>query len=237
MSFFRKLFGPRPGAAPSSKGQSQLSIAATSQARSSPPSSAGTQRDLLREVLAKTLNHHGIPVAWFGCECLLATSRTGTKGVHLRLLVKHWDPRLLMRTVALQNSLIVRLLSFDPMASNWLMGISWQFALPDETPCPPMPHPGSWTADPGRGAREEPRPEVSGAAGDVIAGPVLVASTQADAETLADVRSDLERLFAVRDAELKLLAEQRGGKGADATQPMFLKTQPMDPRTDMQPLE
>jgi len=156
----------------------------------------------------------------------------------LRLLIRHWDPRLLLHAVALQNALIVRLLASDPLASDWLMGVSWQFALADEDACPPLPHPGSWTANtyPVWRAPEGGREEVPGGSGDVIIGPVQTvpdSATTTDPQVSADVKSDLERLFAARDAELELNAQRLHATDAKQpsfvkTEPLFLKTEPMD---------
>lgn len=240
MSFLRQLFGLQSAKAPnSSRTHSQLSSAASSQSKSAASSQAGSRRELLRLVLRNTLNRHGIPTTWIGSEMLLATSRGREPGIHLRLLIRHWDPRLLSCAVALQNSLIVRLLAFDPLASSWLMGISWQFALPDEAACPPMPHPGSWTAELRAGAPGSVRAVVHGGSGDVIAGPVRIGPGPAAAgpDPSADVKSDLERLLAVRDAELKLNTQRLAAAGTEATKPMYLKTRPMYLKTEPQPLE
>jgi hypothetical protein len=209
MSFLRKIFGLQAAKAAPSRTQSQLSPPTTSvQSKGSTASPISNRRELLGVVLRDTLTRQGIPAAWLSPETLLSTSRSREPGIHLRLIIKHWDSRLLVHAVALQNALIIRLLASDPLASDWLMGISWQFALPDEDACPPMPHPGSWTAIPEatQRATEVERPE--------------------DSQSPADVRSDLERLFAARDAELEMNAQRLGSN--DATQPMFLKTQPMD---------
>ena len=240
MSFLRQIFGLKPPkAASSSSMSSQLSPATSSQSKSS-ASSVGNRRELLRLVLRNTLNRHGIPATWVGADVLTATSPGREPGVHLRLLIQHWDPRLLTYAVALQNSLIVRLLAFDPLASNWLMGITWQFALPDEAACPPMPHAGWWTAeaDPRARATAGVRAEVAGGSGDVIAGPVRIGPDRAAATgsvPSADVKADLERLLAVRDAEHKLNSQRLAGGGA-AAHPVYLKTQPMD-LDDLRPLE
>ena len=126
--------------------------------------------------------------------------------------------------VAFQNHLIKRVMTFDPMAAEWLMGISWQFALDDEAACPPMPQPGSWTAEPHRIV--EPRAAVAplGGSGDVIAGPVFIANAPppADEADPSSAKEDLERLFAVRDADLQKHAAQT----FDKTQPMFAPTEP-----------
>jgi hypothetical protein len=208
MNLLRKLFGLPAAKAASSRAHSQLSSASSQQSKSSTSSPTSTRRELLGLALRDTLTRQGIPAAWLSAEMLLFTSRGREPGIHLRLLIKHWDPRLLLHAVALQNVLIVRLLAIDPLASDWLIGISWQFALPDEGACPLMPHPGSWTANAelAHPAPEERRAQAS--------------------QAPADVKSDLERLFAVRDAELEMNAQRLAG--TDATQPMFLKTEPME---------
>ena len=69
--------------------------------------------------------------------------------------------------------------------------------------------------------------KVSGGSGDVIAGPALAAQPvpQAAKQDSADLKADLEHLFAVRDGDFQ---RHRTGQaaGEDATQPMFLSTEP-----------
>lgn len=229
MSFLKQLFGRNdPKAAQASRMFTQFSGENLTAA-----DLASTRREMMRTVLRKTLTRHGIPASWIGAEMLVATARGRESGMHWRLLVKHWDPRLLTHAVALQNALVVRLLGYDPMAAEWLMGISWQFALPDEASCPPMPQPGFWTAEPKPAAEfseiatvTEPREEPSA---DVIAGPVRIPTprvprTAAGAEARDSVRHDLDKLLAVRDAELNRHAETFGSP--EPTQPMYLKTEP-----------
>jgi hypothetical protein len=178
---------------------------------------------LLRVVLRDTVNRHGIPGAWLDGEVLVSTSRTGERGIHWRLVVKHWDPRLLVHAPAIQQALIKRLTTFEPLASNWLTGISWQFAAPDGSPVPVMPHPGSWTEPVATPVPNVIPPENTGGTGDVIAGPLLVEPKSAQAS--AEVKADLEHLFAVRDGDFKRHRAGEAG-GDDATQPMFLSTEP-----------
>jgi hypothetical protein len=230
MSFLKQIFGMSTrGPNSTSKTYSMLSPATSPPSRST-ASDSTTRRELLRVVLRNTLNRHGIPTTWIGAEMLLATSRNREPGIHWRLMIRHWDPRLLTHAVALQNALIVRVLAFDPLAAQWLMGISWQFSLPDESLCPPMPHPGTWTSEPRETEETPPQEAEPSSYGDVIAGPVRIGTPAAPAAAPAeddDVKADLERLFAVRDAELELNAQRTG---SDATQPMYLRTEP-------QPLE
>jgi len=225
MSFLRQLFGRDDSrAAPASRLLSQFASDMPADPRASAAELTATRREMMRTVLRKTLTRHGIPASWIGAEMLVATSRGREAGMHWRLLVKHWDPRLLTHAVALENSLVQRLLGYDPLAADWLMGISWQFALPDHAKCPPMPQPGFWTAE-HRRAEAPPAVEPVADAAEVIAGPVRIATPHvASADAKDSVRNDLDKLFAVRDAELKRHAEESGHP--EATRPMYLPTQP-----------
>jgi hypothetical protein len=223
MSLFTRLGftrAPAPVSAPLSQ------VGAPSQQPSSGSSQSRTRRELLRVVLRDTANRHGIPGAWLDGEVLVSTSRTGERGIHWRLVVKHWDPRLLVHALAFQQALIKRLTTFDPLASGWLTGISWQFAAPQDAPAPAMPHPGSWTESLTARLPIVIAPEIAGGTGDVIAGPPLVEPPpHAAAQASAEVKADLEQLLAVRDGDFR---RHRDGEtaGDDATQPMFLSTEP-----------
>lgn len=172
MGFFSKLRGDTPA----------------------PDPSAG-RRELLRVALRDTLNRHGIPPTWIGAETLVTTSRGAQKGLHWRLLIKHWNPELLSYSVPFQQSLMARLLTLDANAGTWLMGISWQFALPDESVCPPMPQ-RAWSAEPK-------------AVAQTAKVPAAVAATAAPLQAAAatSVKADLNQMFAARDAQLKRATE------------------------------
>lgn len=233
MSFLRHLFGRDVVKAPQASTFSRLAPDATADFRPSAAGLAASRRELMRAVLRKTLTRHGIPAAWVDADMLVATSRQRDSGMHWRLLIRHWDPRLLTHAVALQNALVMRLLREDPLAADWLMGVSWQFALANEAGCPALPQPGFWTADPRPDAAvpsPAPDPAEDGAA-EVIAGPVRITTTAGlGAEAKDSVRQDLDKLLAVRDAEL-----QRHGDtatGLEPTRPMYLPTQPLPLRPD-----
>lgn len=208
MSFIQRLFGTRARAAgPSSQPHSQLSSSPSHQHAAS---QGTTRRELLRVALRDTLHRHGIPEDWIGAEVLGTTSRTGERGVHWRLLVKHWDPRILAHGVAIQHALIKRVTTFDPVASTWLSGISWQFALPDESICPPLPHPGSWTSALPEAA-PPPAPAAAAPDGGVIEGPVHIAGAIPPPRDLENTKADLDQLLAIRDADFRAHAGAPGG--------------------------
>lgn len=220
MSIFERLFGTKtsaaPAAAPASRMHSQLSSGELSQLQVV-TAQGGTRRELLRVVLRDTLNRHGIPSDWLAAEVLATSNRNGERGVHWRLVVKHWDPRLLSCAVAFQQALIKRVTTFDPLASTWLTGISWQFALEDESQCPPLPHPGSWTAAPHEAVQVTPVPAANEDSG-VIEGPVHIAAKAG--RDIDDARADLEQLLALRDADFR--QHSAGGQTWASTEPAKL---------------
>ena len=230
MSFLNRLLGTKAApataqSAPASQMHSQLQPSSQQSARPSQQSTIAqnaSRRELLRVVLRDTLNRHGIPVSWISAEVLASTSRSGERGVHWRMLVKHWDPRLLTHGIAIQQALIKRVTAFDPLASAWLSGISWQFALEDESGCPPLPHPGAWTAVP----HVPPAPASTRTAAapnkgrDVIQGSARIGAPAEEPQAADAAKADLDRLLAVRDADF-----QKNG-GTEATQPLWLSTEP-----------
>lgn len=178
---------------------------------------AATRRELLRVVLRDTLKLHGLPAAWITAELLTSGSREGKQGIHMRLLLTHWEPRLLAHAPALQGSVTARLKIFDPLAGHWFTGISWQFALADDSGCPPMPAASFWTA---------PVPVAAPAVEEVhdmlpAPSPLL----QSSQPTAAERRAALELLLAEGDRDHGT-QDHGGSPPFEATQPMFQPTQP-----------
>ena len=171
------------------------------------------RKDLLKLVLRETLSRNGIPQNWLNADVLRTTSAKREQGVHVRFLVCEWQPRLLAHGPAFEQEFTGRLLMLDPKADEWLMGFSWQFALPDAAATPPLPHPGSWTAPPSEEAPAGAAPPETKPA-DIIEGPVMIP------RPIDDVRADLEKLLALRDDDLKRHAQ--GGDGFAATRPASL---------------
>ena len=146
MSFLKRIFASSDANNPASQ-SGQHSVPASALTTKSPISQENSsRRELLRLVLRDTLNRTGIPTSWIGADLLAATSRGREPGIHVRLLLKHWDPRLMTHGIAFENAYKKRVLTLDPLAERWLLGMSWQYSLDDESGCPAMPHPGIWTS-------------------------------------------------------------------------------------------
>lgn len=224
MGFFASIFGSTPpakpakrtrsgGAAPANHSNFHSSAASgfgTSSVMAHSPADARHQfnvrRDLLKVVLRDTLTRNGIPAAWIELQTLVANSGSKTAGVHARFVVKHWNPQIMMHAPGLEHAFGQRLMALDPLADQWLAGVSWQLSLADDVVLAPLPRPGSWTAHAhAQQAQQTPR---ASAGADVIEGPVRIGTGPQGA------KADLQKLLAAGDAD------RRGsGSAYDATQP------------------
>jgi len=175
MDLIKRLFGntrqaelptpPQSGAPSDSRMPEQESV-------------AGTRRELVRVMARDTQRAAGIPDGWLEIQVLLELSR-GQTYIHLRLVVRHWDERLVKLQVAFQRRVLSEVERFEPDARQWIGSITWLY--PDDSDCPhsELPDPAIWkTVD------------------------------HVDIE-IDDVQEDLARLFAVRDAELSTPASAR----------------------------
>lgn len=200
MGMFDMLLGRKP--APAAKPRNSPPAASTqfdSQLTQTGATSQSVRKDLLRMVLRETLTRNGIPPTWLSADLLRTSSPARREaGLHVRFLVRHWDPRLTQHAVAFEHEFTDRLLLLDPLATNWLMGFSWQFVMEDKSACPALPHPSTWTAPPPPSVPAALAAEPS-SYGDVIAGPTALEQSR----PLDDVRADLERLLALRDEDMR----------------------------------
>ncbi|MCY7318090.1 MAG: hypothetical protein LH617_05085, partial [Ramlibacter sp.] len=226
MSFFKRFFAAgnaTPEASSSSQPASHFP-GSSPQSQSPMAQQNASRRELLRLVLRDTLNRTGIPTSWVSADLLAATSRGREPGIHVRFLIKHWDPRLMLHGIAFQNVYKKRVMTLEPQAERWLIGISWQFSLPDDSLCPPMPHPGIWTSSiPGAVLAGAEAAEMDGEQADLLGGSIVISGPAATPDSSAarpaaaaarvpareavdpraEAKADLERLFAVRDDDLK----------------------------------
>ena len=102
------------------------------------------RRQLVHVLLRDVLRRHGIPAPLVECQMLVVSSRSRGPGMYVRLVLKQWDERLVRYAFALQKSLKADLLRFEPQASEWLHGISWQFDFGDSCPFAELPDKKFW---------------------------------------------------------------------------------------------
>ncbi len=166
MALMKRLFGGQAEAGGASSEPAMVTDPAQDFAAQLP-----IRRELLRVRTRNTLRLAGIPESWIEPQVLLEPEG-GRTFLHLRLVVRQWDERLLRYAFALQTLLMSEIERIDPQAREWLLSIVWQFPHDLACPYPELPQPSAWVDD--RPARAEPD----------------------------DLQTDLARLLAVRDADL-----------------------------------
>ena len=201
-------------------GKNGTAASATTQFRDSDPDSTdpkgsrnAPRRELVQVILRDTMRKHGIPSDWIECRMLSTVSRSGRHGLHLNFVVKQAHDRLLAYVFAFQDSFERELTRFEPRARDWLLSLAWEF---QGFNAKDMPDPHTWAASvpapllPAGG----PAPRT----GDL--GQQEAQASQAD----EDLASDLQALFAIRDAAISRPAPRQ----AEAPQDDFQDTQAGD---------
>jgi hypothetical protein len=116
-----------------------------------------TRRQLVQVLLRDALRKYGIPPRWIDCQMLLVDSRSKGPGMYVRLVVRQWDDRLMSYAFAFQNALMVEITRFEPQATQWLHGISWQLDGAETCPHRDMPDKSFWS-EPAKPAAPAGRP-------------------------------------------------------------------------------
>ena len=188
----RQFFGLKSRTQPAFAGSKPRAEGPSTIAEGSPNA---LRRQLVQVLVRDAMRRHGIPAHWLECQMLLVSSRNRGEGMYVRLVMKHWDLRLLTYAVAFQKSLMLDITRFEPRASQWLYGISWQLEVGDTCPYPQLPDRSVWAASPEK--------------------------TLATSER----KQDLERMFADRDADMLVRGEENAAHAAGSyakTQPQTL---------------
>lgn len=102
------------------------------------------RRQLVHVLLRDVLRRHGIPSALIECQMLVVSSRSRGPGMYVRLVLRHWDERLIRYAFAFQNALKADILRFEPRAADWLHGVSWQFEFGGSCPYAELPDKSVW---------------------------------------------------------------------------------------------
>ena len=179
---------------------------------------------LLRDLVRKS----GIPPGWIQCQIQVMNSRTRGQGIYVRLVVKHWDERLMKYAFAFQKTLLTEIVQFEPRAASWLQGIAWQLEVASTCPVTQLPGSEFWQTP-------TIAPDSSGQFDIVPMPPNPILPTKPEPEPVSspikvpaaiqdDTAQDLERLFAIRDNELANLAkDDMAPVGYESTEPSPLQ--------------
>ncbi len=138
-TWMQRLFGGTPAKA-KARTRAEIDNPATMEDNSE----SGMRRQLVHVLLRDSLRRHGINTNWIDCQILVVSSRSRGAGMYVRLVVRHWDERLMRYLLAFQKGMQADLLRFEPKAAEWLHGISWQLEPENECPYQTMPDKSFW---------------------------------------------------------------------------------------------
>ena len=141
-NIIRRLFGPPTPASPASTllPASRDDNPATIE----DGSDNAMRRQLVQVLMRDVLRRHGMPSQWIECRMLVVSSRSRGAGLYARLVIKHWDERLMTYAFAFQNALLADIERFEPKAAHWLHGISWQLEVNNTCPHTTLPDKAFW---------------------------------------------------------------------------------------------
>ena len=176
-------------------------------------SEAINRQQLVMITVRDVMRVSGIPPDWIDCHTLNVTSRRRGTGLYIHLVINHWDERLMRVTSAFQDEIKTRMERFDPKAAVWVHGIAWQLDMAGSCPHTRLPDKSYW---------ETPAPAAAAANASQVPTAhfpaVLASSPAADPKNFVaavnfeatqpynsakDLAQDLEKLFAIRDEEIK----------------------------------
>ena len=181
-----------------------------------------TRTQLVQVLLRDVLRRHGIPFNWVESQMLVVASRSRGTGMYVRLIMKHWDDRLITHAFALQNTLLADIARFEPRAFDWLHGVSWQLDVDASCPHTTLPQKAYW--------QEPTKPATPAAAPAAVSALTAAPAPVAPPNTAAapppmplseqEALQDLERLFLIRDQEIgRQIADGITPAGYEKTKP------------------
>lgn len=193
-----------------------------------------TRRQLVQVLLRDALRKYGIPPRWIDCQMMVVSSRSRGPGMYVRLVVRQWDDRLLNYAHAFQTALMVEITRFEPQASLWLHGISWQLEVADTCPYGTMPDKGFW-AEPARPLPAAPqRSHIVAPVGAATAAamPAPVAPRAAFQPRQAPLASPPMSAATAAAAAAPIIAALSQSQAQPATSATFTPREPAGPDSD-----
>ena len=180
MGLLKKFFGGEPAA--SGRSASSQFHESESTARSDTSANA-PRRELVHVVLRDTMRKHGVPTDWLECRVLTVVTRHRKIGMHVQFILKPGGEGIVDHIHAFQQTFWRELEKFEMRPRDWLFSLAWQFDT-DVSRQAGAPATQGWDDSTNADADTQPPEE--------------------DEEVL---RTDLQALYAIRDAALSRPAE------------------------------
>ncbi|HVZ43993.1 MAG TPA: hypothetical protein VHA82_09295 [Ramlibacter sp.] len=150
LSNVRRWIGPsQPGAEVAAAGGAPASIPFADSLDDSAIRNVRPQvlRVILGVVLRDVQLRAALSTDWLELEVLDCEGPLpGTRGLHARLVLKVWAPRVLASAAQLERLFIDRLCEMDPDALRWFRGLSWRLELPAGQALDALPGPYEWSS-------------------------------------------------------------------------------------------
>ena len=111
-----------------------------------PGSSATEARELINRAAYEVLNLNGIPKDWVKFE-ILTLADSAKAYFQLQVTLKHWDPYLLLHSLAFEQAVSARIRERNQAIGRALRAVLWRTAADAGCPYEKMPPSVAWTAD------------------------------------------------------------------------------------------
>jgi hypothetical protein len=178
MGLFRKIFG--------GQAETPTQFHESDGSTSGPGEGNAPRREVVHVVLRDVMRKHGIPSDWIECRILSGLTRQQKAGIHVQFIVLKGEAQLLDYVHAFQDSFWREVEKYEPRARDWLFSVAWQFEGNARADLADMPRFEGWDED------TQVPPDAHPSEQD----------TQPHADHEEDLRSDLARLYAIRDAAM-----------------------------------
>lgn len=227
-SFFKRLFGSRnsSASAPSTRlpeqADAQVSRFSDSPITVEDNTEVGMRGQLIHVLLRDVIRRHGLPPHWIECQILQVASRRRGPGMSVRLIIKHWDARLMQHLMAFQKAFQTDVERFEPKASQWLHGISWQIQPLNACSHIEMPDKAFWLSTPSLTPPDEKTPLSARAEVVPTAARSAFEATQPLDVARDPALNDIQRLFAIRDREIAQAGKSDSERDYAPTEPSAL---------------
>jgi hypothetical protein len=89
--------------------------------------------------LRDTLRKHDLPAGSITVETLPGVAAGRDGAMHVQLVFRHAQPKLLSYAIALEVAVRGRLARLDPLSPSWISGLSWRIDPDDRAQWPHLP--------------------------------------------------------------------------------------------------